>query len=62
MVKQKICPELFLSKCFDPCLSQGRFFLPIFRLQKVDLHVYMGKCGITHSSYLLSSPFHRENL
>ena len=29
---KKICPELFLISVFDPCISEGRFFGPIFRL------------------------------
>ena len=49
----------FITVC-EPCVSQGGIFGPIFRLWKVDLH--MGKYGITQSSHLLSSPFHRENL
>ena len=36
MVKRKICPKIF----FDPCISQGRFFGPIFRPQQV--HLYTG--------------------
>ena len=39
-----ICPELFLMSVFDPCISRGQFFGPIFRLSKVDL--YTGKYGI----------------
>ena len=38
-----ICPESFFISDFDPCISQGRFFGPIFRQYKVDL--YMGKYG-----------------
>ena len=40
MVKQKICPEIFFILVFDPCISQGRFFGPIFRPQQV--HLYTG--------------------
>ena len=29
---KKICPELFLISVFDPCISRGRYFGPIFRL------------------------------
>ena len=32
MVTQKICPELFLISVFDPCISGGQFFVPIFLL------------------------------
>ena len=50
--KIKFCPKLFLISVFDPGISQGHFFGPIFRLQKVDL--YMGKYGI---SFMKDVPF-----
>ena len=32
MVTQKICLEFFVISVFDPCVSRGRLFRPIFRL------------------------------